>query len=226
MSAPIPTETVAPVLTPDQLVAVQHRRYATKKYDPSRTIPPDLWAALEETLLYSPSSTGIQPWRFLVVGKESRHKVLAASGYNNQIVADASHLVVFAARRDLGTEDMERYMASFISIRHLEGDAAQKAHARALGFMSHLPPDFDAFRYSAFQVYIALGNLLTSAALLGLDSTPIGGFDAVAYDRILGLDGTPYRSVVLATVGYHAEDDSNAKVPKVRFPLDQVVLHV
>jgi len=226
VSHPIPTETVAPVLTPDQLVAVQHRRYATKKYDPSRTIPPDMWAALEETLVYSPSSTGIQPWRFLVVDKESRHKVLAACGYNGQIVSDASHLVVFAARRELGTEDMERHVANSISVRNLEGNAAEKLRERQLGFMSHLPPDFDAFRYSAFQVYIALGNLLTSAALLGLDSTPIGGFDATALDRILELDGSPYRSVVLATVGYHAQDDFNAKLPKVRFPLDQVVLHV
>jgi len=222
----IPTETVAPVLSPEQLVAVQHRRYAAKKYDPSRTIPPDLWAALEETLLYSPSSTGIQPWRFLVVGKESRHKVLAASGYNGQIVADASHLVVFAARRDLGPQDMDRHVSNSIVVRDLRGEAAEKLRERQMGFISRLPPDFDAFRFSAFQVYIALGNLLTSAALLGLDSTPIGGFDAKAYDAILGLDGTPYRSVVLATVGYHAEDDFNAKVPKVRFPLDQVVLHV
>ena len=226
MSAPIPTESVAPVLTPDQLVALQHRRYATKKYDPSRTIAPDLWDALEETLVYSPSSTGIQPWKFLVVGKTTRSKLLAASGHNQQIVTDASHLVVFAARRDLGMADMERHVENFVHVRHLEGQAAQTLRQRQLGFMAGLPAGFDAFQYSAFQVYIALGNLLTSAALLGLDSTPIGGFDAAGYDRVLGLDGTPYRSVVLATVGYHAEDDLNAKVAKVRFPKDQVIQHV
>lgn len=226
MSAPIPTETVAPVLTPEQLVAVQYRRYATKKYDPSRTIPPDLWDALEETLLYSASSTGIQPWRFLVVGKETRPKLLPASGHNQQIVTDASHLVVFAARRELGLQDAERHVENFIRIRHLEGQAAQTLRERQLGFMSSLPANFDSFQYSAFQAYIALGNLLTSAALLGLDSTPIGGFNAAGYDAILGLNGTPYRSVVLATVGYHAEDDANAKAAKVRFPKDQVIQHV
>lgn len=226
MSHPVPTETAAPVLTPEQLVAVQYRRYATKKYDPSRTIPPDLWAALEETLLYSASSTGIQPWRFLVVGKATRPKLLASSGHNQQIVSDASHLVVFAARRDLGVADMERHVANFIAIRGLEGQAARTVRERQLGFMSQFPANFDFFQYSAFQVYVALGNLLTSAALLGLDSTPIGGFDPAGYDRILGLEGSPYRSVVLATVGYHAQDDANAKAAKVRFPKDQVVQHV
>ncbi len=226
MSAPIPSETVSPILTPDQLVAVQHRRYATKKYDPSRTIAPELWAALEETLVYSPSSTGIQPWRFLVVSKETRQKLLPASGHNQQIVSDASHLVVFLARRELTAADAERHVANFISIRHMEGQVAQNLRERQLGFMSGLPADFDAFQYSAFQVYIALGNLLTSAALLGLDSTPIGGFSPAAYDEILGLNGTPYRSVVLATVGYHAADDANAKAEKVRFPKDQLIQYV
>lgn len=226
MSNPIPAETVAPVLTPEQLVAVQYRRYATKKYDPSRTIPPELWAALEETLLYSASSTGIQPWRFLIVGKATRPKLLAASGHNQQIVSDASHLVVFAARRELTAADAERHVANFIRVRHLEGQAAETLRQRQVGFLSHLPADFDSFQFAAFQVYIALGNLLTSAALLGLDSTPIGGFDPAGYDEILGLNGTPYRSVVLATVGYHAQDDANATAAKVRFPKDQVVQHV
>ena len=226
MSAHIPTETVAPILTPDQLVAVQHRRYATKKYDPSRTIPPELWEALEETLVYSPSSTGIQPWKFLVVGKGTRTKLLASSGHNQQIVTDASHLVVFAARRELGMGDMERHVANFIEVRHLEGQAAQTVRERQMGFMARMAPGLDGFQFSAFQAYIALGNLLTSAALLGLDSTPIGGFDPAGYDEVLGLDGTPYRSVVLATVGYHAEDDFNSKVAKVRYPRDQVIQHL
>jgi nitroreductase len=226
MSHPIPVQTVAPVLTPDQLVAVQHRRYSTKKYDPARTIPAPLWDALEQTLQYSASSTGIQPWRFLVVGKETRQKLLDASGHNRGIVGDASHLVVFAARRELVAADVERHVANFIAVRHLEGDAAETLRQRQLGFLSRVPADFDSFQFSAYQVYIALGNLLTSATLLGLDSTPIGGFEPAAYDRILGLDATPYRSVVLATLGYHAADDANANAAKVRFPIEQVIQHV
>jgi nitroreductase len=152
--------------------------------------------------------------------------LLPASGHNQQIVSDASHLVVFAARRELTIADAERHVANFIAVRHLAGEAAETMRQRQLGFMSQLPLDFDSFQYSAFQVYIALGNLLTCAALLGLDSTPIGGFSAAAYDEILGLNGTPYRSVVLATLGYHAQDDANAKAEKVRFPKDQVIQHV
>ena len=76
-----------------------------------------------------------------------------------------------------------------------------------------------------YQVHIALGQFLTSAILLGIDTCAHGGFDPAAYDRLLGLDGGRYRSVVLATAGYHAANDANAHAAKVRFPLEEVVQH-
>jgi nitroreductase len=224
MSHPIPAQINAPVLTPDQLVAVQHRRYATKRYDPSRKIPAELWQAIEESLLYSASSTGLQPWKFFVVDNPSIREKLLEKSWNQRIVVTASHLVVFAAREELTLEDVKRHVENFAKIRNLSEEEKTQLLERQSGIIARLGPN--SFKYASDQVYIALGNILTSAALLGLDSTAIGGFEPQAYDEILGLNGTGYRSVVVAAVGYHAEDDGNASAAKVRFPLEQVIAHI
>ena len=76
------------------------------------------------------------------------------------------------------------------------------------------------------QAYIALGNLLTSAALLGIDACPMEGFNRAQYDEILGLNEQGFASAVIATVGYRATSDRYATAPKVRFPKKQVFAHV
>src|SRR6266516_2663991 len=76
------------------------------------------------------------------------------------------------------------------------------------------------------QAYIALGNLLTSAALLGIDACPMEGFDRAQYDETLGLNAQGFASAVIATLGYRAASDQYATAPKVRFPKEQVFAHV
>jgi len=73
------------------------------------------------------------------------------------------------------------------------------------------------------QVYIALGTFMTAAALLEIDTCPIEGFDPAAYDRLLGLEGTPYRSWVVYAAGYRAADDKYAQLAKVRYPAEQLI---
>ncbi|MGD0042532.1 MAG: nitroreductase family protein, partial [Isosphaeraceae bacterium] len=76
-------------------------RYATKKFDPARKIPADTWAALEEALILSPSSFGLQPWHFLVVQDPAIRQRLSAATWGQSQPVDCSHFVVFAARKDL-----------------------------------------------------------------------------------------------------------------------------
>jgi nitroreductase len=221
--APVPLEIQAPVLTPEQLIAVQHRRYATKRYDETRKIPADLWDAIEESLVYSASSTGLQPWKFLVITDPDLREKLLPVSWNQRIVTTASHLVVLAARETLGEEDARRHAENFAAVRGLGEKEKSEFLERQVGILAR--PGLDHFRYASLQVYLALGNLLTSAALLGLDSTAIGGFDPDAYDELLGLKGSGYRSVVAASVGYHAADDANATAPKVRFAREELIKH-
>lgn len=166
----------------------------------------------------------MQPWKFIVVTDPEVREELLPKSWNQRIVTTASHLVVFAARESLGEDDARRHVDNFVKIRNLPSEEAGQLLERQVGILNR--PGLDAFRYASYQVYIALGNLLTSAALLGLDSTAIGGFEPDAYDEILGLKETGYKSVVAAAVGYHAADDSNATLAKVRFPIEQVIHHI
>jgi nitroreductase len=76
------------------------------------------------------------------------------------------------------------------------------------------------------QAYIALGNLLTSAALVGIDACPMEGFDRVQYDEILGLKEQGFASAVIATLGYRSADDKYAQASKVRFPKELIFAQV
>jgi nitroreductase len=80
--------------------------------------------------------------------------------------------------------------------------------------------------WSSKQVYIAAGNLLTCAALLGIDTCPMEGINPGQFDQILGLDKLGYASLMITTLGYRAEDDAAAKTPKVRFKAQDVVTHI
>jgi nitroreductase len=227
-AAPIPSLVAdrSPVLEPDQLIAISQRRYATKKYDPTRLIPAAQWAALEQALLYSASSSGLQPWRFLVIADRAVREQLVPHSFGQRQIADASHLVVFLARTTLDSSDIERWLSRVSEVRGTPADQIEVQRQRLTANLVTSPrPGFHAIESSRYQVHIALGQFLTSATLLGIDTCAHGGFYPSAYDRLLGLAGGRYRSVVLATAGYHAAHDVNAHAAKVRFPLDEVVQH-
>ena len=228
LAPPVPADAAvhAPVLAPQQLDAISQRRYSTKKFDPTRTIAAPQWAALEQALLYSASSSGLQPWRFLVLSDRTLREQLVPLSFGQRQIADSSHLVVFLARTDYTTADIERWISRLGEVRALPADQLQVQRQRLTDNLVNKPrPGFNAREAARHQIYIALGQFLTSAALLGIDTCPHGGFDPSAYDRVLGLEGTGYHSVVLASVGYRAANDVNATAPKVRFPIDQVIEH-
>jgi nitroreductase len=214
----------APLLTPDELIAAQSRRYATKKFDGSRVIPADHWAALEQALLLSPSSNGFQPWRFLVIADRARREKLVAHSYGQRQVADASHLIVFQARTGVAESDVDRWVNRLGEIRGISADTLAIQRRRLIGnWIASPKPGFDGGEFSRNQVFIALGTFLSAAALLGIDTCPIGGFNPDAYDAELEITGTGYRSLVLAAAGYRSPEDQNAHAPKVRFPIDEVI---
>src|SRR3954468_6899883 len=100
----------------EQLLGQLEWRYATKQFDPHRKISSKDWAALEEALVLTPSSYGLQPWKFLVVtDPATRQKLLAASWGQSQIT-DASHLVVFTIKTNLTEDDVEAYLSRIAAV--------------------------------------------------------------------------------------------------------------
>lgn len=213
-------------LTPDQLVTALNWRYATQKFDPSRKIDAVTWGALEQALVLAPSSFGAQPWKFFVVNDPAVRERLMAASWGQRQVVDASHFVVFALRKDLDAAHLDRHVARVAEVRGVGLDTLEKfrgglhkaiAGARAGGAL-------DAWQ--ARQVYIALGQFMTAAAALGVDTCPMEGLAPAKYDEILGLTGTGLTTLCACPAGYRAEDDKYAALPKVRFPVAEVITHV
>lgn len=201
-------------------------RYAAKQFDPRRKISPEDWAALEEALVLSPSSFGLQPWKFFVVTDPAvREKLLPASWGQRQIV-DASHLVVFATKTDLSERDVESYLNRIAEVRGLPLESLNGLRDLLVGTIINGMDPAARRAWAARQVYIALGNFLTSAALLGVDARPMEGFQPEKYDQILGLDSRGLSAAVIAAAGYRAETDKYAALKKVRFAKKQVLVEI
>lgn len=196
-------------------------RYAVKKFDATRKIPGPVWAALEEALVLAPSSFGLQPWAFFVVESPDLRRQLVAASWNQRQVEDASHLVVFAIKQGLGAADVERYIRRTSEVRGLPASNFAGYQKAILAFLAK--PGFDADAWSAKQLYLALGQFMTSAAILGIDTCPMEGLDPAAYDRILGLPALGYRTYCACPAGYRSPDDAYALTPKVRYVADEVI---
>jgi nitroreductase len=201
-------------------------RYATKQFDPRRRISAEDWSALEQSLVLTPSSFGLQPWQFIVVTDQQTKEKLVPASWDQRQIADASHVVVFAIKKDLGAADVERYIARIAETRNVPPDSLQGFKDVLLGFLAQPSDKFDVNGWASRQVYIALGNFLNTAALIGVDTCPMEGIDPAQYDEILGLSSKGYKTVVVAAAGYRAPSDKYATLPKVRYNADEVITHI
>jgi nitroreductase len=208
-----------------ELLAAQRWRYATKSFDPARVIPANQWQALEDCLVLSPSSYGLQPWKFLVIDDPALRQELRPHSWNQSQITDSSHLVVLLAQRTITAADADRFVAATAAARGLELSSLDTYRQLIQVDLIDGPRAAEIERWSSNQLYIALGNLMTSAALLGIDTCPIEGFSPAEYDRILGLEGTPFRTRVVCACGYRADDDKYATLAKVRYPAAELIEH-
>ena len=212
-------------VAPDTILGQLRWRYATKKFDPTKKIAPELWAQLERAPVLSPSSYGLQPWKFVVVTDPAMRKQLHAVSYNQAQILDASHLVVFAAKNPPTAADVARHVARTAQVRGLAPEALDGLKKAILGSLSRMTPA-DAHNWAARQTYIALGMFLSACAMAGVDACPMEGFQPEKYDEILGLKAKGLGAVVLATAGYRLPDDPAAKHAKSRFEVNDVIERV
>jgi len=209
----------------EQLLSALQWRYATKTFDPTRRIPAEEWEALEESLVLTPSSFGLQPWKFLVIENPEVRTQLQSVSWGQSQVTEASHYVVLTARDHLEVKDISAWVDRMAEVQGITPETLAPYHKVIEGFIA--PMEQDArYTWNARQVYIALGQLMSSAALLGIDSCPMEGFDPTAYDRILGLEGSGYRTTVACALGYRSEADKYGSVPKARFSRSQVIRRI
>jgi nitroreductase len=209
-------------ITSGQLLDRLKWRYATKQFDPDRKINVQDWVALEEALLLTPSSGGLQPWKFIVVTDPATRAKLLPASFGQAQITDASHVVVLAGKHNFSEADVDRVLDHVAVTR---GVSVESLAAYREKFVTLIVKGMDEAARNAWarnQAYIALGNLLTSAAMLGIDACPMEGFERAQYDEILGLKKQGYASAVIATLGYRYSSDKYATAIKVRFPKEHI----
>ena len=209
-----------------QLLAQLNWRYATKQFDAQHQISASDWATLQEALVLTPSSAGLQPWQFIDVTNPAVRAKLKPASYGQAQITDASHLVVFAAKSNLNEADVDAHLKNVAAIQGVEIEKLLPLRNMIIGGIVNALDQPARAAWARNQVYIALGNLLTSAAVLGIDACPMEGFDRAQYDEILGLKAKGYATAVIATLGYRSTADKYAGAPKARFPKEQVFVTV
>lgn len=213
----------------DQILNAFRFRHASKDFDATRAIPAETFETILETGRLSPSSFGFEPWQFLVVQDPTlREKLRQFTWGGQKQIPHCSHLVVYLARKPHFMRAGSNYMRNFmVEVQQLPEDIQKMKLEKYENFQRN---DFTMwederamFDWACKQVYIALGNMMTSAAMLGVDSCPIEGFHKESIDNILaadfGVNLNHYGIACMCAFGYRVIEPR----PKTRQPMEKVV---
>ncbi len=217
---------IQPVANPAALVEAMRWRYSTKVFDKSRKIPNDVWQALEETLVLTPSSYGLQPWKFFVITNQQVKENLVPMAWGQRQLSDGSHVVVFAIKKNVDAAHVGRFLGRVSEVRNVPLASLERFKKMLLSVVDQSPEKFDVNEWATRQVYIALGNFMTAAAVLGVDVCPMEGFQPAKVDELLELEKQGYASVVMAVAGTRSAEDKYGSAAKVRFNKHDVIARI
>ncbi len=200
-------------------------RYATQKFDSDRKVSDKDFEMLMEAVRLSPSSLGLQPWKFVVVKNKDIRKKLREEGSGQDKVTDASHIIVLCRLERITTEYIDRYIELVAKTRNVSVESLKSYRQSRVDSMEAKTKE-EQEAWMNQQVYLALGVLLTSCAISDIDACPMGGFDKEKFDEILNLKQYGLKSQVLCAIGYRSPDDDVAKHQKTRFAKKDVVIEI
>ncbi|WP_319379755.1 NAD(P)H-dependent oxidoreductase [Thiomicrorhabdus sp.] len=206
------------------LFAALNWRYAVRAFSEQKVPDKTLKALLDATRL-SASSYGLQPYSLIVVESDEVREKLVPFSYGQDKVLNSSHLVVFAVHEQIGDETVDRYFNKYQQI-------TGKPYSSFQDYSDHVKQAFASKTeeqkrdWAHQQAYIALGQFLTSAAMLKIDSCPMGGIDQQGYDQVLNLKQKALTTTVVCPIGYRHPDDHHAVAPKVRFEHHEMVMEI
>lgn len=195
-------------------------RYATQQYDPERIIPEEQVGILKEAVRLTPTSYGLQPYKLLMIQSPEVRQELRKFSYNQPQITDASHLMVLVSRTLVSEQEVDAYIRLIASVRNQNVESLERYGSHIKRTLASLAPH-EQVSWNEKQVYIALGQLLTTAAVLNIDATPMEGFQRDGYTQILSLDG--YIPVVAVALGYRSDSDRHQHYRKVRKPADEFI---
>ncbi len=208
----------------EQIITALKWRYAVQKFDPNMPVARQDVETILEAARLAPSSFGTEPWQFIVVDNEDIRQKLYDEASPQAKVIDAPYFVVIASRKGKKELIADERVERTAKITGAPKDTLQGLHSTVAGFVGSLS-DSGFTTWAENQTYIALGMMVETAALLGIDSGPMTGFDHDKFDEILGLSQKNLRSVSAIAFGYRG-DDPAAERPKVRRDSDEVITWV
>jgi nitroreductase len=200
-------------------------RYATKKFDHTKKLSQAQLDELLKAVHLSPSSSGLQSYKMLVVKDPAIRQKLREAAHGQPQLTDASQIIIFASETNLDAAYVKKYIDHIAKTRQIARESLEGFEQAINGNISKLTAE-QKIEWSHKQTYIALGVLLTAAADMGIDSCPMEGFNTAKFDEILGLSEKGLTTSVIAAIGFRSEDDEFSKFIKVRKPNEEMFIHI
>ncbi len=200
-------------------------RYAVKAFDPNHKLTDHQVEGIKKVLNLTASSYGLQPFKFVFVDNVEKREQLLAYSFKQRQVIDASHLLIMAIETNVDDNFVESYLDNISETRKVEKDNLTQFGAMMKGSIGNLDQDGKE-SWAKNQAYIALGNILTYCAVEGIDTCPMEGFVADAYDEILGFHEMGLKSVLVVPLGIRSSEDQYQNLPKVRRQTDDIIKHI
>jgi len=198
-------------------------RYATKKFDATRILPQEKIDLLTEAFNLTATSYGLQPLKLVVLHNKETQKKLTEHSWNQQQVADASHVLILCIENTIGEAHITKYFDTVKAIRSTPEEILKPFKEHLVNSFKNKSED-EISNWAAKQAYLAMGNLLTVCATEKIDACPMEGFIPEKYDDILDLTKRGLSSILVLPIGYRADDDMFADLKKVRRSTDETII--
>ncbi|UZD23083.1 NAD(P)H-dependent oxidoreductase [Algoriphagus halophytocola] len=201
-------------------------RYATKKYDPSKKVSQEDVDKIVEAARLAPTSSGMQQFRVFVVSSPELKEKLVPIANGQQIVAEASHVLIFAAWDQYTAERIDSIFKLTTQERGLPSGKFNDYTNRLKAVYLKQTPE-ENFVHTARQAYIGFGLSIAQAAELKIDATPMEGFNNQQLDELLDLRSKGLKSVLMLPIGYRDEEnDWLLPMKKVRNPKEEFAVEL
>ncbi len=199
-------------------------RHAVKAYDPTKKVSKDNLNMILEAARLAPTSSGLQPFRIVVVENQELKNKMVKGALNPEVMKDCSHVLVFAAWDQYSDEKIDKVYDHHTEVRDLPQGRFDSYTTMLKKLYGEQAPE-EHFAHTARQSYISLALAMAQAAELRIDCTPAEGFSSDVVDEILDLRKQGLRSVTLLYVGYRdADSDWMSTMKKVRIPMEEFVI--
>lgn len=200
-------------------------RYATKKFDSSKSLSEEKLNVLKQTFNLTATSYGLQPVKMVVVSNQEVKEKLVPLTYNQPQVRDASHVLILCIESKIDVGFIVDHFKRVEETRKTPREILNKFENNLVDVFTGWNQD-QIREWMVNQLYLTLGALLTVCAVEKIDSCPMEGFQPEAYDKLLGLDNKGLESVIVLPVGYRDDSDFFLKLKKVRRGIDELVVKI